>query len=76
LVNSEPKQVLKLLFLTLKQNIMTTTIKITEKKKNGATEILVDSQYYNEDLMYQEVTIDTYMAQTRKEQFIEMLKAI
>ena len=55
---------------------MTTTIKITEKKKRGATEILVDSEIYNEDLMYQEVTIDTYMAQTRKEQFIEMLKAI
>ena len=55
---------------------MTKTIKITEKKKRGATEILVDSQYYNEDEMYQQVTIDTYMAQTRKEQFIEMLKAI
>lgn len=52
---------------------MTSTgITITQK----GNQILVDSVKYNEDSMYQDVTIDTYMKQHRVDTFRNMLKKL
>lgn len=59
----------------IKNNIMTTTgIIVTEKRKGFATRIEVDSQKYNEDLMYQDVTLDTAYSNHIKESFDRMFK--
>lgn len=54
----------------------TTGLTITEKKVLGATRIEVDSEKYNEEPIYQDVTLDTECSNFRKAQFIELLKAI
>lgn len=61
-----------------KQIIMLESITITETKGSikGHTEIVVDSKVYNEDTIYQDVTLDTYIAQCRKDQFKGLLRSL
>ena len=52
-------------------------ITITKAKGSlpGHTEIIVDSKVYNEDTMYQDVTIDTYISRAMRNQFKDMLRS-
>lgn len=59
------------------------TIKLKHNSKSyeknneqRVTRIEVDSHRYNEDEMYQQVTIDTYMTQHRKEQLTELFNQL
>ena len=51
-------------------------ITITEKKGKAVTTIEVNSTLYNDDLMYQNVTLDTEYENWERDQYINLLKGI